>query len=230
MNQKKTDRYKKANIYMINSFIRRRTSWETWAKCPVFAEYRIVRLTLFSLLFEGEISFHQAVTAAVAQKIKGASKKVKKSKTSFFFLWFTFLIPYHTITPAYSANPNVTRQSSDVLTTHYFTHFQSELKTNLPVPFKEHQTLSLQRGYKWSPFNSPGYTNKLIVLINDIIHTLTLGPSVLSWRWGLSSGQSKRPNHFLRNTFVVISLPLLPPFCFHVFTQFSGALSTAHNN
>lgn len=177
----------------------------------------------FHYCLRGKFLFDQAVTAAVAQKDKGCNKKrLKREQTSFLFLsWFPFLIPCHTLTPAYSPTPNVTRPSSVVLTTHYFTQFQSELETNLPVPFKEHQTLTLQRDYKWSTFNSPGCTNKLIVLINGIIHTLNIRPlcsQVWCWIRGLTSGQSKRPSYFRRKTFVVISLPLLPPLCFHVYT------------
>lgn len=93
--RKKTDTYKKVNIYKILLSVRT-SSWETWAKRLVFAEYHIVRLPLFSLLFEGEISFHQALTAAVAHKDKGCEKK--RVQSFFFLLWFTFLIPCRTLT------------------------------------------------------------------------------------------------------------------------------------
>lgn len=57
-------------------------------------------------------------------------------------------------------------------------------------------------------------SNKAIFLINYILHT-----HVSCWiRW-LTFGQ-KGPNNFLRNSFVVISLPLLPPLCFHMCLHF----------
>lgn len=102
---------------------------------------------------------------------------------------------------------------------HYFTPFQSELITNLRAPFKEHQTLTLQCDYKWSTFNYLPCTSKFIFLINYILHTLSirrLCTQVSCWITGRTFGQSKRPNHFLRNSFAVISLPLLPPLCFHM--------------
>lgn len=111
------------------------------------------------------------------------------------------------------------RQCSVVLTTHYFTLFQRELKINFRAQFKEHQTLTPQCDYKLSTFNSLPCTSKFIFLIYYILHTLNitrLCTQVSCWIRGLTFGQSKRPNHFLRNSFAVISLPLLPPLCFHM--------------
>lgn len=125
------------------------------------------------------------------------------------------------------------RQCSVVLATHYFTRFQRELKINFSAPFKEHQTLTWHCDYKLSTFNSPPRTGKFIFLIYYILHTLNitrLCTQVSCRIKGLTFGQSKRPDHFLRNSFAVISLPLLPPLCFHMFTQFGGALSIAHHN
>lgn len=111
------------------------------------------------------------------------------------------------------------RQCSVVLTTHYFTLFQRELKINFRAQLKEHQTLTLQCDYKLSTFNSLPCASKFIFLIYYILHTLNitrLCTQVSCWIRGLTFGQSKRPNHFLRNSFAVISLPLLPPLCFHM--------------
>lgn len=46
------------------------------------------------------------------------------------------------------------------------------------------------------------------------------------WIRGLTFELSKSPNHFLRNSFAVIILPLLPPLCFHMCLH--SWLSTFH--
>ena len=111
------------------------------------------------------------------------------------------------------------RWFSVVLTIHYFTLFERELKINFRAPFEEHQTLTLQCDYKLSTYNSLPCTSKLIFVIYYILHTLNirrLCTQVSCWIRGLTFGQSKSSNHFLRNSFAVISLPLLPPLCFHM--------------
>lgn len=112
------------------------------------------------------------------------------------------------------------QQCSVVPAIHHYTQFQRELKINSSAPFKQHQTLTLQCAYKLSTFNSLAYATKFIFLIYYILHTINivcLCTQVSCWIRGLTFGQSKRPNHFLRNSFAVISLPLLPPLCFHMF-------------
>lgn len=47
-------------------------------------------------------------------------------------------------------------------------------------------------------------------------HRVRFCTQVSCWIRGLTFRQSKRANHFVRNSFVVITLPLLPPLCFHV--------------
>lgn len=45
---------------------------------------------------------------------------------------------------------------------------------------------------------------------------MRLCTQVSCWIRELTFGQSKSSNHFLGNSFGVISLPLLPPLCFHM--------------
>lgn len=60
------------------------------------------------------------------------------------------------------------------------------------------------------------YSQHQIYLFNMLHspHAMCLCSQVSCRISGLTFGQSKGPNHFLRNSFAVISLPLLPPLCF----------------
>lgn len=114
-----------------------------------FTQPEPVCLSLFIIVSGGKNSFHQAVTAAFVKKKKKKSKSTRKrlKKNANKFL-LSFMIHIFNSMPYFNPMPThpskmLPRQSSVVLTTHYFTPFQSELKTNLRAPFKEHQTLTL---------------------------------------------------------------------------------------
>lgn len=100
-----------------------------------------------------------------------------------------------------------------------FYRFKEKWNVHLRAPFTEHQTLTLKCDYKSSTSSSlPCTLQMYLFLICYILHTLDIKRpcTQVSCRIrGLTFGQSKRPNHFPRNSFAVISLPLLPPLCFH---------------
>lgn len=123
----------------------------------------------FWLTLQVKTCVHQAVTAAVSIKVKAYGEKKKKVKKSANKFLFSFMIHIFNSTPhfnpcLFAPTKTLQRLRSVVLATHYFTHFQSELKTNLRAPFKEHQTLTLRCDYKWSTFNSQPGAGIFIVL------------------------------------------------------------------
>lgn len=177
---------------------------------------------LSALLFREKCSFHQAVTAALylQNNSKGTRKRLKRTVNKFplsFIVHIFNSVPY--FDPCPPTHLKCHQGSALLFSQLIILLFQRELKINFRAPFKEHQTLTLQHDYKLSTFNSLPCTRKFIFLIYYILHTLNitcLCAQVSCWIRGLTFGQSKRPNHFLRNSFAVISLPLLPPLCFHM--------------